>query len=107
MEKRYNLTRSDNTTPGPYYLECLKKFPSSFTKQEFIEGMGITEKRWNSLRKHLQTWYDPKEADPFKEFRGEFYFPDHGMNLITGMREGGPDESYYKFRARHLKKCTT
>jgi len=85
-EKRYNLFISDKLTPGPTYLGYLKMFPGSFTKREFIEATGMNEKRWRSFRScNLQNWYDPKEEDPFEDYRGELYFPDHGKNLITGM----------------------
>jgi len=88
MSSRYNLTYVPSLTPPEWYWEYLKEFPGSFTKEEIISKYGISEKTWKKFRaKYCEVWYDPREQDHFRKFRGMFYNPDHKLNLVTGWPE--------------------
>jgi len=87
MSKLYNLTISHEKTPHPKYLKWLKAFPGPFTEQEFSKYFNMTPREWHNMRMFRELFYDPREVDRFEDFRGETYFPDHGLNLVTGFME--------------------
>jgi hypothetical protein len=96
----YNLTISSKKSPRPWYLRYLKDFPGAFTKEEFVSKYGLSEKQWKNLCvANIEKWYDPKERDLFAPFRGEMYYPDHGVNLITGFEDRESTNSVDEQRA--------
>jgi len=84
--------------PGAMITDLLGRFNGEFTKAQFNDfvasyprelfpaGESDAESIFGKLckKRFIRPFQHPRENDPFKEFRGEFYNPNHGLNLLTG-----------------------
>ncbi len=90
MSDRWCIHLPDNHDQYPVWLNgLLEQFKADFTKEQFTDKVGDPE-LFDKLvkRSFIRPFVHPRDIDPFEKFRGEFYNPDHGLNLLTGF---GPD----------------
>jgi len=84
VTKSYCLT--DRLPPDIAQLKhsVFRSLPDKFSRPYFVEHFGLTAWKLYLEKNYIIEAYDPRTNDPFEAIRGEFYNPDHGLNLITG-----------------------